>query len=577
MDGFLYTAMNYIKHQRPLVEHPNSLLVLSIILITGIVFSWVAKKIKVPTEIALILGGIAIGKYILNIFSEEYFEAINPITNFAIGLFGLIIGSHLDYNRLHNAGKRIFWITFSDIFIVSGLTFTVMHWILKQPVEISLIVSVIISATSPESIIHEVRKERAKGILTKTVLSSIALNNVVIITIFYFAYSYIVSHLNQETDLLHQLIKPVLMILESVLIGGVTGYLLIKLNKRKIKPSSFTGMVLIAILITVGISETFHFSSILSTLILGVILTNKSRYKNEIFNALSEIEKEIFYVFFVIAGVHFDIEIFKITGLIGIVVILVRLIGKFTGARLGAVIAGSANTIKNNIGYALFPMAALSLGLVTLTQNEPSFHQYAKEINSITLTAIIVFDFLGPLCTSWILKKTGEVNKDRLRLLDFLQEEYIMLDLENMNKWETLDKLTELMHKTHHIRSISLQKLKEGVKKRESEMSTGIGNNIAIPHAIIEGGPTIQGVIGVSRKGIDFESLDDKPVHIIILIATPQKHYKYHLKALATISRIFGHNQQIKNQIIESKSAEEVFEILQNEEIDQMNPFFEDM
>ncbi len=577
MHGFLYSALNYLKHQRPLVEHPNSLLVLSIILITGIVFSWIAKKIKIPTEIALILGGIVIGKYFFNIFSEEYFEAINPITNFAIGLFGLIIGSHLDYNRLHNAGKRIFWITFTDVFIVSGLTFAVMHWLLKLPIEISMIVAVIASATSPESIIHEVRKERSKGILTKTVLSSIALNNVVVITMFYFAYSYIVSHLNQETDLLHQIIKPVLMILESVAIGGITGYLLIKLNKRKIKPSSFTGVVLIAILITVGISETFHFSSILSTLILGVILTNKSRYKNEIFNALSEIEKEIFYVFFVVAGVHFDLEIFKITGLIGAVLIVVRLIGKFTGARLGAFFAGSSQTVRNNIGYALFPMAALALGLVTLTQYEPSFHQYARQINSIALTAIIVFDFLGPVCTSWVLKKTGEVNKDRLRLLDFLQEEYITLDLDNVDKWEALDRLTELMHRTHDINSVTLDQLKEGVKKREREMSTGIGNNIAIPHAIIEGGPTIQGVIGVSRKGIEFESLDGKPAHIIILIATPKEHYKYHLKALATISRIFGHNHQIKNQIIEANSAEEVFEILQNEEVDQMNPFFEEM
>jgi Kef-type K+ transport system membrane component KefB len=291
MNGMLYSFIAYLKQQRPLVEHPNSLLVLSIILITGIIFSWISRKLKIPSEIGLILGGVVIGKYLLNIFSEEYFDAINPITNFAIGLFGLIIGSHLDYNRLHNAGKRIIWITFTDIVFTGGLCFSAMHFILRQPVEISVICAVIASATSPESIIHEVRKERAKGLLTKTILSGIALNNVIIITIFYFAYNYLLSHLNQEVDLLHQLLKPLIMILESVIIGGITGYLLIKLNKRKIKPSSFTGMVLVAILITVGISETFHFSSILSTLILGVILTNKSRYKNEIFDAFSEVEK----------------------------------------------------------------------------------------------------------------------------------------------------------------------------------------------------------------------------------------------------------------------------------------------
>jgi len=577
MNGLLFTLMDYLKHQRPLVEHPNSLLVLSIILITGIIFSWLSKKIKIPVEIGLIFGGIVIGKYFLNIFSVEYFDAIHPITNFAIGLFGLIIGSHLDLNRLRNAGKRIVMITVTDIVVVGGSVFLAMHFLVRQPIEISIICAVIASATSPESIIHEVRKERAKGLLTKTILSGIALNNVIVITIFYFAYNYILSHLNQETDILHQLLKPMAMILESVLIGGVTGWLLIKLNKRKIKPSSFTGMVLVAILITVGISETFHFSSILSTLILGMILTNKSRYKNEMFNAFSEVEKEIFYIFFVIAGVHLDIEIFKITGLIGAVLILVRLIAKYVGARLGAQLAGAPQTVKKHIGFALYPMAALSLGLVTLTKNDSSFSQYASLINSIILTAIIFFDFLGPICTTWVLKKAGEINKDRLRLLDFLQEEFIIVNMKSKDKWESLDELTEFLYKTHRCRSISLKKLKEVVRAREKDMSTGIGNNIAIPHAIIEGGPRIQGVIGVSKEGIEFESLDGKPVNIIILIATPKEHYKYHLKALATISRIFGHNQQIKNQIIEANSAEEIFEIFQKEEVDQMNPFFEEM
>ncbi|MDP8231882.1 MAG: PTS sugar transporter subunit IIA, partial [Candidatus Zophobacter franzmannii] len=250
---------------------------------------------------------------------------------------------------------------------------------------------------------------------------------------------------------------------------------------------------------------------------------------------------------------------------------------KYVGARLGAQLAGAPQTVKKHIGFALYPMAALSLGLVTLTKNDSSFSQYASLINSIILTAIIFFDFLGPICTTWVLKKAGEINKDRLRLLDFLQEEFIIVNMKSKDKWESLDELTEFLYKTHRCRSISLKKLKEVVRAREKDMSTGIGNNIAIPHAIIEGGPRIQGVIGVSKEGIEFESLDGKPVNIIILIATPKEHYKYHLKALATISRIFGHNQQIKNQIIEANSAEEIFEIFQKEEVDQMNPFFEEM
>ncbi|OQX70927.1 MAG: hypothetical protein B6D62_03185 [Candidatus Cloacimonas sp. 4484_275] len=126
------------------------------------------------------------------------------------------------------------------------------------------------------------------------------------------------------------------------------------------------------------------------------------------------------------------------------------------------------------------------------------------------------------------------------------------------------------------MREISLEDLKKSIVEREKEISTGIGDNLAIPHAIIEGGPKIRGVIGISRKGINFESIDGQPVHIIVLIATPKKNYDLHLHVLANIAKIFGHNPEIKNRLVQAKSPEEVFEILQSEEVENLNPFFEE-
>jgi mannitol/fructose-specific phosphotransferase system IIA component (Ntr-type) len=60
------------------------------------------------------------------------------------------------------------------------------------------------------------------------------------------------------------------------------------------------------------------------------------------------------------------------------------------------------------------------------------------------------------------------------------------------------------------------------------------------------------------------------------LIATPKGHHEMHLHVLANIAKIFGHHPHIKDQIIKAKSPEEVFEILQAEEVEELNPFFED-
>ncbi len=108
---------------------------------------------------------------------------------------------------------------------------------------------------------------------------------------------------------------------------------------------------------------------------------------------------------------------------------------------------------------------------------------------------------MGPIFTGQALKRVGEADKDRIRLLEFLQEEFIMINLDNNDKWEALDILTEFLFRTHKCKEyMTLDELKNSVHERENEISTGIGNNIAIPHAIIKGGPRIMGVIGIHPK-----------------------------------------------------------------------------
>ncbi len=104
----------------------------------------------------------------------------------------------------------------------------------------------------------------------------------------------------------------------------------------------------------------------------------------------------------------------------------------------------------------------------------------------------------------------------------------------------------------------------------------GIGEGLAVPHAMIEGGPKIRGVIGISHKGIDYEAIDGKPVYLIVLIATPEAHYDQHLHALAAIAKIFGQDPEIKNRIIKARTAAEVHEILQTGHADAVNVYLQE-
>jgi PTS system nitrogen regulatory IIA component len=107
-----------------------------------------------------------------------------------------------------------------------------------------------------------------------------------------------------------------------------------------------------------------------------------------------------------------------------------------------------------------------------------------------------------------------------MRLADFLLKEYIMLSLKAREKRELLDEMaTELASK---VEGLNRERLLEVLLEREKLGSTGIGHGVAIPHGKLKGVDGIIVAFGRSKKGVDFHSMDDRPVHLFFLIVAPE-------------------------------------------------------
>jgi PTS system nitrogen regulatory IIA component len=100
---------------------------------------------------------------------------------------------------------------------------------------------------------------------------------------------------------------------------------------------------------------------------------------------------------------------------------------------------------------------------------------------------------------------------------------------------------------------------------REKLGSTGIGDNMAIPHAKHEGIEQIITVFARSRKGIDFQSLDRKPVHFVFLLLAPPASTGLHLKALAKIARLFK-NPSLRENILKAEDADTINSLILEED-----------
>jgi mannitol/fructose-specific phosphotransferase system IIA component (Ntr-type) len=121
---------------------------------------------------------------------------------------------------------------------------------------------------------------------------------------------------------------------------------------------------------------------------------------------------------------------------------------------------------------------------------------------------------------------------------DILSKEQVITELQAADRWQAIDELINNLVTTGKIKPEHHDAIAAVVKKRESSMSTGIGFGIGIPHASTDLIYEVVGALGRSRKGINFDALDNQPVNLVMLFLVPQGQFQKHLHTLANIAKL---------------------------------------
>ena len=150
-----------------------------------------------------------------------------------------------------------------------------------------------------------------------------------------------------------------------------------------------------------------------------------------------------------------------------------------------------------------------------------------------------------------------------MRIDDILKKESIISDLVGTNKEEVLREVTDFLQSQGLIKN--KESLLNTLIEREKLGSTGIGENVAIPHGKSDELSHIITVFARSLKGVDFEALDQKPVHFVCMVIAPSNSTGQHLKTLARISRIFK-SQNLRDGILKLQNADQIYSLLLEED-----------
>ncbi len=152
-----------------------------------------------------------------------------------------------------------------------------------------------------------------------------------------------------------------------------------------------------------------------------------------------------------------------------------------------------------------------------------------------------------------------------MKIMDFLSKKATTTELKSSDKESIIKELVNLLINAGEIDSRNRKKTMDILMARESLGSTAIGQGIGIPHGKSDCVGKLVAAFGLSRGGVDFDSLDGEPVHIFFLLIAPQDTTGPHLKALARISRLLK-DKYLREQLRQAKDPKEIIKIIIRED-----------
>ncbi len=388
----------------------NTALSLGIILLAGLGAARFIRKLGIPAVTSYLLVGILIGPC-LHLVSEGLLRSSGLISNIALSFIAFSLGQNFLLERLRRIGRAVLSISIGGA-LGPWLFVTLAIWFLtEQSFAVALVFGSIAAATAPAATVMVIKEYRAKGRFTDTLLGVVAIDDAWGIILFVLSLAIakgIVGVQGLWTNFVlsagaHALIE----ILGALVLGAILGWLLCRLSHFAGGPSELLIYTLGFILLNTGAAFHLGLSVLLANISLGAIVVNIDKTGFRFFDAVRNIDSPLYVLFFVLAGANLEIGLLKSAGLVGLVYVLARIAGKFSGAFAGAQIAGAEERMKKYIGLALIPQAGVALGLALIAKL--TFPEVGPAIFSTIVATTVIYELIGPLCTKFALKKAGEI------------------------------------------------------------------------------------------------------------------------------------------------------------------------
>ena len=412
----------------------HSLLLIATALFAGLLMTRLFVKLHMPDVTAYLVTGVLIGPCCLGALgisglgftSFEEVESLSVINDVALGFIAFAIGTEFKMSSLKKTGKQatvigivqaVFAMILVDAVLI-GLSFVIGQDKLPLPVCVTL--GAIATATAPAATLMVVKQYKAKGPVTNILLPVVALDDAVGLVCF--AVSIGVAQAlvggGEALNVISLVINPLLEVVLSLILGSVVGVIFTVVENMFLSNSKRLCLSITFVLLTIALSQLSHtfsngieikFSNLLVCMMLGTIFCNICDSADELMEKTDKWTMPIFILFFVISGAELEFSFFKnwVVIVVGIVYILTRALGKYTGAALSAKATKCDKNIVKYLGITLVPQAGVAIGMSIIAVE--LLGSYGATVRNIVLFGVLIYELVGPLLTKIALTKAGDI------------------------------------------------------------------------------------------------------------------------------------------------------------------------
>lgn len=372
---------------------------------SGLLCGRLVKLIKLPNVTGYLIAGLILGPYVTKVIPLEVVNDFSVISDMALSFIAFTIGCGFKRSYLKKVGMTPVVIAIFEsilaVFAVQGVLLAV-----GTDPQLAVLLGAIAAATAPAATLMVIKQYGAKGPVTDTLVSVVALDDAVALMAFSVCVA-IASVIGGGKFEAKTIYMPVIEIVGALILGSVFGFLF-KLPLRFFKKAGNRQIITVGLVFgCAGLANLLGWSSLLACMACGTVLCNVSSESDEILNVADGVTPALFLLFFATSGAALNITIIPQIGLIGVIYVIARVAGKIGGAWLGAVIMKAPKTVRRFLGPALVPQAGVAIGLTLVAQTAAP--AYADQIRAVVLCATLIYELVGPVITKLTLQGAGEI------------------------------------------------------------------------------------------------------------------------------------------------------------------------